>query len=283
MGRLMSLMGRQTKETSMNKRLKHITGLMIGALISSNVYAGERLAQHELTALLESSTRFENDAQRDQARKPVDVMYFAEIAKGDHVLDLFAGGGWYSELFSMAVENTGKVYAQNDSVIWQFAEKGITQRTVDNRLPNVQRLDQVEIVDMPIKDNSIDLVFTALNYHDLFFTHSVRDGKVKKFREHAIDHKAALAKIKSVLKDDGIFIIIDHTGVAGSGFNAPNDVHRIDPDIVKYQMKEAGFDLIEEAYYLRNSQDDLSSHVFADGVRGKTDRFIYKYKKTRTF
>ena len=87
---------------------------------------------------------------------------------------------------------------------------------------------------------------------------------------------------RAFLKDDGIFVIIDHAGVAGSGYDAPNDVHRIDPDIVKYQMKEAGFTLIEEAFYLRNANDDLSSHVFAKGVRGTTDRFVYKFVKSKT-
>ena len=133
---------------------------------------------------------------------------------------------------------------------------------------------------MKIAEKSIDLAFTALNYHDLFFTHSVRDGQVIKFRDDVVDHRKALAKIKALLKDDGIFVIIDHIGVAGSGYQAPNEYHRIDPNVVKYQMKKAGFTLIEEAFYLRNSQDDLSSHVFAKGVRGTTDRFIYKFTKT---
>ncbi|WP_229381055.1 hypothetical protein [Shewanella psychropiezotolerans] len=52
-------------------------------------------------------------------------MHFSGVEQGDKVLDLFAGGGWYSELFSMAVGSKGKVYAQNDSVIWRFAEKGL--------------------------------------------------------------------------------------------------------------------------------------------------------------
>jgi len=142
-------------------------------------------------------------------------------------------------------------------------------------------LDKVEIADINIANNSIDLAFTALNYHDLFFTHSVRDGKVTQFRENVVDHKSALKKLKKVLKDDGVFVVIDHIGVAGSGYEAPNDFHRIDPAIVKYQMKQAGFTLIEEAYFLRNENDNLSSHVFAKGVRGMTDRFIYKFMKTK--
>lgn len=261
--------------------MNKLTNILINTLLvaSAHAVADERLTHDDLSALLTDKTRTEGDAKRDGVRKPVDIMYFSEVSRGDNIVDLFAGGGWYTELFSKAVGDNGKVYAQNDNVIWQFAEKGIKARTNNNRLPNVQRLDKVEIADMQVQENSVDLVFTALNYHDLFFTHSVRDGKVISFRDKPIDHKAALAKVSKLLKDDGIFVIIDHTGVSGSGFNAPNDAHRIDPDIVKYQMKEAGFKLIEEAYYLRNEKDDLSTHVFEKGVRGTTDRFVYKYKK----
>ncbi len=237
------------------------------------------LSLNELNALLGNSSRPEADKQRDSARQPAQVMHFSGVAKDDVIVDLFAGGGWYTELFSMAVGQKGKVYAQNDSVIWRFAEKGITERTAKNRLSNVERFDQVEIVDMKVPDNSVDMVFTALNYHDLFFTHSERDGKTVIIREKPVDHVAVLNKVKSILKDDGVFIIIDHHGVPGSGYDAPNDVHRIDSDIVKYQLSQAGFKLIEEAYYLTNPKDDPSSHVFAKDVRGKTSRFIYKYMK----
>lgn len=260
---------------------KVLSPLLLGslAITAHTVSAFDGLSQAQLTQLLTSKHRPVEDVARDEARKPAQIMHFSEINKGDNVIDLFAGGGWYSELFSMAVGESGKVYAQNDSVIWRFAEKGLTERTKGNRLENLTRLDKVEIIDMDLADQSIDLVFTALNYHDLFFTHTVRDGKVTKMREQAIDHKQALANIKRMMKDDGQFVIIDHVGLAGSGFNAPNDTHRIDPDIVKYQMKEAGFELVEEAFYLRNPKDDLNTNVFAPGTRGKTDRFVYKFKK----
>jgi len=265
--------------------MKGFTFSLITALTCFNLQAAEipptALEHQALSKLLLDASRNKTDAARDEARKPADVMYFSEIAVGDNVLDLFAGGGWYTELFSLAVGKEGKVYAQNDNVIWQFAKKGLTERTKNNRLANVTRLDKIEIADMQVTDKSVDLVFTALNYHDLFFTHTVREGKIVKMREKEVDHHAALAKIKSVLKDDGIFVIIDHVGVAGSGYDAPNDVHRIDPNIVKYQMQEAGFTLIEEAFYLRNANDDLSNHVFAKGVRGTTDRFVYKFVKSK--
>lgn len=251
-------------------------------LLFSNLLFAEQLGPlnyAQLNVLLSAQDRPKDDAARDAARQPAKVMAFAQITPGDHVLDLMAGGGWYSELFSMAVGENGKVYAQNDEVIWRFAEQGITQRTKDGRLANVTRFDNMPIVDIAIEDNSLDMVFTALNYHDLFFTQTVQNDQKVQLRDDIVDYKAALALFKQAMKDDGLFVIIDHVAKAGSGYEAANTLHRIDPAIVKFQMHEAGFKLVEEAFYLRNPNDDLAKLVFEPSVRGTR----YGVKQTASY
>jgi predicted methyltransferase len=84
---------------------------------------------------------------------------------------------------------------------------------------------------------------------------------------------------QKALQEDDIFIIIDHVAESGSGYDIANTLHRIDPKIVKFQLEEMGFTLIEEAFYLRNTTDDLDKSVFTPDTRGRTDRFIYKFAK----
>lgn len=234
-------------------------------------------SQSTLSTLLKDPKRPADDAIRDPLRLPHKIMAFSGISPGDRVLDLFAGAGWYTELFSRAVGKDGKVYAQNDSVIWRFAEKPLNVRTADNRLANVVRLDRIDIAEINLPDNSLDLVFSALNYHDLFFTEFTRDGKTTRVRDGYVDHKAALAAVKRLLKPDGVFVIVDHAAKPGSGYEAANALHRIDPQIVKTHLSEAGFTLVEEAFYLRNEKDDLSVNVFEPEIRGRTDRFVFKF------
>ncbi|MCY7296739.1 class I SAM-dependent methyltransferase [Alteromonas sp. a30] len=260
----------------MKKRLIFVAAV---ALAASNYLSAAPYTEQQLTQLLSHQDRPAEDAKRDYARKPAKVMAFTGIEKGDHILDLFAGSGWYTELFSHAVGAEGKVYAQNDEVIWRFAKDGLIERTEDNRLANVSRFDGMPIVDIDVPDNSLDIVFTALNYHDLFFTETKRNGKASKVRDEVVDYKAALSHVKKAMKDDGVFVIVDHFAKPGSGYEAANTVHRIDPDIVKYQMQQMGFELLEEAFYLRNPDDDLSKSVFDPELRGKTSRFIYKFGK----
>jgi len=263
--------------------MKHFVlgALLLGMTIPYSASASEiaPLSKQALTQILQDQDRPTEDRQRDLARKPGKILAFSQVKRSDTVLDLFAGDGWYTELFSRSVGAEGRVYAQNDEVIWRFAEEGIKQRTQDNRLPNVIRLDNIAIDKIDVPLNSVDIVFMALNYHDLFFTDMIQDGKRVELRSSVVDHKSVLSKIADVLKHSGRVIIIDHFAKPGSGYEASNVLHRIDPAIVKFQFSEAGFTLLEEAHYLRNPEDDLETSVFDPAIRGKTDRFIYKFGK----
>ena len=56
-------------------------------------------------------------------------------------------------------------------------------------------------------------------------------------------------------------------------------LHRIDKSIVIADLESAGFELVEESDVLRNPDDDHSKSVFAEGIRGKSDRFVLKFRK----
>ena len=54
---------------------------------------------------------------------------------------------------------------------------------------------------------------------------------------------------------------------------------RIDPAVVKADFERAGFKLEAESDLLRNPADDHSLLVFDEKIRGKTDRFVYRFRK----
>ena len=57
--------------------------------------------------------------------------------------------------------------------------------------------------------------------------------------------------------------------------------HRIDPSVVKADFERAGFRLEAESELLRNPADNHSLLVFKPEIRGKTDRFVYKFRKPK--
>ncbi|GHA03623.1 hypothetical protein GCM10008090_10950 [Arenicella chitinivorans] len=237
------------------------------------------ISQARLQQVLASPDRLDSDRGRDSDRQPARVLTFSDLAAAETVLDLYAGGGWYSEIMARAIGPDGVVYAHNDALTWRFGQAELIRRTADARLPNVIRIDKVPLASIDMPDQSVDLAFMAINYHDLFFTHRVRNGKRQVMRDGVVDHRAALANIRRMLKPRGRLIISDHLAHPGSGYVAANDLHRIDPAIVRHQLEKAGFELEAEGYFLRNPNDDLNLLVFDPAIRGKTSRFIYKFVK----
>ena len=51
--------------------------------------------------------------------------------------------------------------------------------------------------------------------------------------------------------------------------------------MVKADFKRAGFVLVGSSDLLRNPADDHSCSVSDPKIRGKTDRFVFKFKKPR--
>ncbi len=87
--------------------------------------------------------------------------------------------------------------------------------------------------------------------------------------------KAAFA----ALKPGGVYVVLDHAAIAGSGIGATDTLHRIDPARVKKDVLAAGFKLDAESSILANKADDHTKNVFAPSVRGHTDQFLCRFKK----
>jgi len=223
----------------------------------------------DLMTRLATGGRSEEDKARDPGRRPAAVVSFLGIEPGMTVVDVFASGGYYSEVLAEAVGPDGKVYAQNVDFVLKMrdgaTEKAISARLAGGRLPNVERLDR-EFDDLGLAPGSVDAAVTALNFHD------VLDGRGPE-AAHAI-----LLALREILKPGGLLGLIDHTGDPGADeLNKKN--HRIDPARVVSAVEAAGFTLEATSDVLANPDDDRTQGVFAAGMRGHTDRFVFLLRK----
>ena len=66
-----------------------------------------------IVAAVNSPERPAADRERDATRRPDQVMAFFGIKPGMQVADLWAAGGYTTELLARIVGPTGKVYSQN--------------------------------------------------------------------------------------------------------------------------------------------------------------------------
>lgn len=238
--------------------------MLAGALM----LAGAAIAgHHTLAERIASDSRSDEDRARDAGRKPAEVLEYLGVEAGSSVVDIMAAGGWYTEVLSHAVGEDGNVAAQNPEFILAFRDrandKALIARLDGDRLPNVSRLDK-EFGELSAADGPFDVAISALNFHDIYN----RDGA-----DAAVQ---MLESVKAILKPGGVFGVIDHVGAAGAD-NA--SLHRIEKSKVIQTAEAAGFDVVGESDVLHMSGDDHTQMVFAEGLRGKTDRFVIKLRK----
>ena len=222
-------------------------------------------------AAVENPARSDADRARDPGRQPAAVLEFVGVTPGMSVLDLFSGGGYYSEIAAYVVGDSGSVTSHTNKAYQGFVGDEFSNRHADGRLPNVAIL-MAENNELDLDADSFDAILMMLTFHDLFYI-APKQGWPK------IDSERLLAEIYEGLRPGGIVGIVDHYAEPGAPKETGGTVHRIDPSIVISEMEAAGFELAAKSDMLRNMNDDYSKIVFDPTVSGKTDRFVLRFEK----
>jgi predicted methyltransferase len=221
-----------------------------------------------IKAAIADPARPEADTKRDADRKPAQSVAFAGIKPGDRVADLIPGQFYFTRIFAKTVGPKGWVYAYIPSDLDDMYEKNnkpIPSWT-DTAYPNVSSIHAP--IAKFVAPEKLDVVWTSQNYHDL---HDPFFGPA--------DIPAVNKAIFDALKPGGLYIVLDHAAAPGSGLRDTDTLHRIDPAQVKKEVLAAGFVFVGESNVLRNPADDHTKLVFDSSIRGKTDQFIFKFRK----
>jgi len=224
-------------------------------------------------AAVQNPGRTEADRARDANRKPAEVLEFLGIHSGMRVLDMFSGGGYYTELLSHVVGPEGRVIAHTNKAYVQFVGVEATNRYANNRLPNVDIL-LAENNELTLPPEAFDVEMMVLAYHDIYYVDPDNGWP-------AIDGPRLVETLYDGLKPGGILAVVDHRAAPDSPRETGNTLHRIDPDLVIKELGDAGFVLEASSDVLENPDDDLSLNMADPAVRGRTDRFVMRFRKPR--
>lgn len=198
------------------------------------------------------------DRVRDGARRPYQVMQLLGVDAGMTVLDVGAGGGWYTRVLSAATGPSGKVTAQFGPRALQ-RNNGQAQKDLAASLGNTTAFFG-NVSELPA--NSFDRAVTALNMHHMN-------------AERALPY---LKDIYGVLKPGGEAVIIDHVGLPTIDNSR---LHRMLPSDVKSWIQQTGFEIVAEPDILRTTADDHTRSV-DDPVLGRDiDKFMFIVRKPR--
>jgi predicted methyltransferase len=219
-----------------------------------------------------AADRPEADKALDAGRQPAQMLAFFGISPNMKVADLWAGGGYTTELLARVVGAGGKVYSQEPifppelkQIEDAWAKRLATPALVHVVVPVHKAVTDPDFQLAP--DGSLDAVVINMNYHDLVL--------------QKLDRERINGIVLRALRRGGVYGIVDHSAKPGSG-DASLQLHRIDEDFLVAEVEKAGFKLAGASAALRNPADDRSwstSPRVAGEKRGTSDRFMLRFAK----
>ena len=196
------------------------------------------------------------DRMRDGARRPWQVMQLLGVEEGMTVVDIGAGGGWYTRVLSTAVGPTGRVISHFGPRALQ-REDGREPRELAASLGNVRAsFDDLE----DLEPNMADVAVTALNMHH---------GNAERLVPY-------LRAVGDVLKPDGVAAIIDHIGLPEIDNSR---LHRMLVSDAREWIGAAGLQIVEESDILRTAADDHTLSTTDPRLARNSDRFLFIVRK----
>ena len=242
------------------------------ALIAVPIAASPAVGSPTIAAAVAASDRNPDNVKLDEGRKPAEVLGLLGLKPGMNVLDLFGGNAYWAELMAPLVGPKGHDTVWEPKQFYSDKTKASFEAFAAKH-PNVSMvLSPLEAPDLP--KNYADRVMFNENYHDLYVDFSKRGVP-------QIEPREWLKSLYASVKPGGVVAVIDHAANRGDTRATANALHRIDPNTVKADFESAGFAFEKSSDVLRNPADDHTLKVFDPKIRGKTDRFIFLFKKPR--
>ena len=204
--------------------------------------------------------------------KQSELIRFARIDAGGTVIDVYPGDGDWTRLFSDVVGPEGRVYSFVPTEISELKSNQVDRMRTLAKEPGRENVEVIsaDLVARPEATQLADILWLHHFYHDLHTKLIQSKGATAAGFNRAVHER---------LKPGGYYVIVDHAAAAGAGTSDAQSLHRIDPASVREEVEAAGFVLEAESTTLENKDDPHSIKVFDPSIKGKTDRFAYRFAK----
>jgi predicted methyltransferase len=253
--------------------MRHLTILAAALALSGTAPLVAAPQPPTISAAVAATNRTPDNVKLDAGRKPAQLLQFLGLKRGMHVLDLFGANAYWAEIEAPVVGPKGHV------TVWQPTQF-YRDKTKQSFGEFAAKHPNVSIVTSPFEatalpKNYADFVILTDNYHDTYWQN-------EKYGIPKMDPNAFLKAVYAAMKPGAVIGVIDHVALPNDDVRATVEkLHRIDPEVVKADFKRAGFVFAGSSDMLRNPADPHSTDPFDESIKGKTDRFVFKFRKPR--
>jgi predicted methyltransferase len=217
------------------------------ALLSKAVSPADRTA---IAAAVAAPSRTAANRARDQYRHPAETLAFFGVKPGDTVVELWPGGGWYTEILAPLITPRGTLIVavpgakQADSAAKRIAADPATYGKI--KIATFPASPGTT----PVAAGSADVVLTFRNVHNWRF------GGADKAQ-------VAFIEIFAMLKPGGVLGIEDHRLPENMDSAREADSGYLKRSTIMAFAKKAGFQFAGESPINANPRD---THDYAKGV-----------------
>lgn len=270
-----------------------ITSISVIALTSALSACSPAPEADALQTAVDHESRTNEYAARDEFRHPKETLEFFELEPTMTVVEVWPGGGWYTEILASYLADEGQLYAAHfpaDSGSDYF------ERSLDNfekKLTTDPIYDNVILTEFApgadtelAPDRSADRVLTFRNLHNWYMQEG-EDGVRQAFRQ-----------FYQTLKPNGLLGVVDHRLPESADSEAFKDSGYVKESWVIDLAEQAGFEFVASSEINANPKDTADhpkgvwtlppTLTLGDENKekyeaiGESDRFTLKFRKPVT-
>lgn len=227
-----------------------------GALIFSMVFTAFSLpvVATDLATAIAGEHRTPSYQQRDGYRHPQQTLELFDIQAQHTVVEVWPGGGWYTEILAPYLKASGKLLAAHyDSSDTQASYRPDSRKRFEEKLAaNPEVYGGVEVVSLKFDENAGKLAIGAAPSNSI--------DRIVTFRNaHGLYHRGTMAAafdhFFDMLKPGGKLGFVQHQADPDQDWMSRN-IGYISRDYVIAQARKAGFRLHAEGFFNSNPLDN---------------------------
>ena len=274
--------------------LKNLSVVLI--LLSYTTSVSAELDKHTLAALtasIQGEHRSEDSQQRDQYRKPLEVLDFLGFRSDMKVVEIWPGGGWYTDILAPALKDNGQLVAAQFDLNGPYGYQRRGLGAFFTKLGSHPKL--FRNVDVTQFSLPYQLALTEAGSADMVLTfRNVHNWVMPLYGNGDYAHLAFKASFDA-LKPGGILGVVDHKWDNVNTEDPASKNGYIPVERTIKLAEKAGFKLVAQSDILANPADTKDYErgvwtlppVLAYGEKdkqrytniGESDRFLLKFVK----